>query len=64
MFAQVGDQILVRGHRMGQPDRRCVVLEVEHEDGRPPYVVQWNDSEGEDLYFPGSDATVVSGDAK
>jgi hypothetical protein len=64
MFAKVGDRILVRGHRMGQPDRHCVILGVEHEDGRPPYLVQWDDSEGEDLYFPGSDATVVTSDAK
>ena len=60
MFAKVGDRILVRGHRMGQPDRHCVVLEVQHEHGEPPYVVQWDDSDRQDLYFPGSDATVVS----
>jgi hypothetical protein len=49
---------------MGQPDRHCVVLEVRHDNGEPPYVVQWDDSERQDLYFPGSDATVVSGDGK
>jgi len=64
MFAKVGDRILVRGHRMGQADRRCVILKIDHEDGEPPYVVQWDDSEREDLYFPGSDATVISSDSK
>ena len=61
MFAKVGDRILVRGHRVGQPDRRCVILKIDHEGGEPPYVVQWDDSDRQDLYFPGSDATLISG---
>ena len=64
MFAKVGDRILVRGNRTGQPDRNCVVLEVHHKDGEPPYVVKWDDSDRQDLYFPGSDATVISSDIK
>lgn len=64
MFAKVGDRILVRGHRMGQADRHCLVLEVHNEQGEPPYVVQWDDSDHHDLYFPGSDATVISSDHK
>jgi hypothetical protein len=62
MFAKVGDHIMVRGHRMGQPDRHCMVCEVRNEQGEPPYVVQWDDSEHQELFFPGSDATVVSND--
>ena len=49
---------------MGQPDRQCVVLEVRHEHGQPPYVVQWDDSDHQDVYFPGSDATIISSDGK
>lgn len=49
---------------MGQADRHCLVLEVHDEHGAPPYVVQWDDSDHHDLYFPGSDATVISGDSK
>jgi len=64
MFAKVGDRILVRGHRMGQPDRRCVILKIDHKDGVPPYIVQWDDSERQDLYFPGSDATVISSNSR
>lgn len=60
VIARVGDRILVRGHRAGQPDRRCIVLELHHDNGEPPYLVQWDDTEHPDLYFPGSDATVVS----
>ncbi|MFI5034622.1 MAG: DUF1918 domain-containing protein [Acidimicrobiales bacterium] len=64
MFAKVGDRIVVRGHRMGQVDRRCLVLEVRDEHGEPPYVVQWDGSDHQDIYFPGSDATVISDEGK
>ena len=50
---------MIRGHRVGEPERDCKVLEVKGEDGGPPYLVQWEDSEHESLFFPGSDATVV-----
>ncbi len=63
MFAKVGDRIVVRGHKAGQPDRHCVVLEVHDEEGAPPYVVQWDDSDHQELYFPGSDAAVNSSDS-
>jgi uncharacterized protein DUF1918 len=64
MFARVGDRILVRGHRMGQTDRRCLILEVQHENGEPPYVVQWDGSDHQELYFPGSDAAIISSEGK
>ena len=49
---------MIRGHRVGEPERDCKVLEVKGEDGGPPYLVQWEDSEHESLFFPGSDASV------
>ena len=58
MRASVGDRIVIRGHRVGEPERGCKVLEVKGEDGGPPYLVQWEDSEHESLFFPGSDASV------
>jgi len=64
MNAKVGDRIVVRGHRAGQPDRHCIILEVRHENGEPPYLVKWDDSDHEDLYFPGSDATVINSENK
>ena len=60
MFAKIGDTILVRGHHLGQPDRRCVVLDVHNGLGEPSYVVQWDDMEHQTIYIPGSDAVVVS----
>lgn len=58
MLASVGDRIVIRGHRIGEPDRDCEVLEVHGADGGPPYVVRWGDTGHETLFFPGSDASV------
>ncbi len=59
MKAAVGDKIVVKGHRVGEPDRDAEVLEVHGTDGGPPYLVRWSDDGHEGLYFPGSDATTV-----
>jgi len=58
MRAAVGDRIVIRGHRLGEPDRDCEVLEVRGMDGGPPYVVRWEADGHEALFFPGSDAVV------
>jgi hypothetical protein len=58
MQAARGDEIVVRGHRMGEPDRDCEVREVRGSDGGPPYLVRWADSGHETLFFPGPDAFV------
>jgi len=57
MRAAVGDRIVIRGHRIGEPVRDAEVLEIGA-DGGPPYRVRWGDTGHEGLYFPGSDATV------
>lgn len=59
MKVAVGDKIVVKGHRVGEPDRDAEVLEVHGADGGPPYLVRWSDDGHEGLYFPGSDATAV-----
>ena len=58
MEAQVGDEIVIRAHRISEPDRDCEVIEVHGENGGPPYVVRWGDSGHETLFFPGPDAMV------
>jgi len=58
MQASVGDRIMIRGHRVGEPNRDCEVLEVRGSDGGPPYLVRWGDSGHETMFFPGPDATV------
>ena len=59
MRATVGERIVGKGHRIGEPDRDCEVVELRGQDGGPPYVVRWGDSAQESLFFPGSDASVV-----
>ena len=58
MQASVGDRIVIRGHRVGELERDCEVLEVHGKDGGAPYIVRWSDDGHETLYFPGPDATV------
>jgi Domain of unknown function (DUF1918) len=58
MYAKVGDKIVVRGHKVADPERDGVVVEVRGSDGAPPYVVRWSDGH-EGLFFPGPDAVVV-----
>jgi hypothetical protein len=58
MRAAVGDRIVIKGHRLGEPDRDCEVLEVRGADGGPPFVVRWEEDGHEALFFPGSDAAV------
>ncbi|MGI9645535.1 MAG: DUF1918 domain-containing protein [Ilumatobacteraceae bacterium] len=58
MQAVVGDQLLIENHRIGQPTRRGEVVEVRGDDGRPPYLVRWDDDGHTTLLFPGSDCIV------
>lgn len=59
MKAKVGDNIVIKGHYIGEPDRDAVVLEVHGVDGAPPYRVRWSEDGHEGLYFPGTDASIV-----
>jgi hypothetical protein len=59
MRAKVGDRIVIKGHRVGEPQRDCEVVEVRGADGAPPYLVRWGDSGHLVLFFPGPDAEVA-----
>ena len=54
---QVGDLVVVHGHRLGESGRTGEILEVlgaaEHEH----YRVQWEDGR-ESIFTPGSDAVI------
>ena len=58
MRANAGDRIVIKGHRVGEPERECEVLEARGPEGGSPYFVRWGDG-SEALIYPGSDATVV-----
>lgn len=60
MFARVGDRITVHSNHVGAHVKVGEVVEVQHEDGSPPYLVRWDTGE-ESLVFPGPDATVEHG---
>lgn len=58
MKASVGDRMIIKGHKVGEHERDAEILEVHGEDGAPPYLVRWEDSGHESLFFPGPDAVV------
>ena len=58
MHAEVGDRIIIRGHRVGEHDRDGEVLEARGPDGTPPFLVRWDDDGHRSLFFPGPDASV------
>jgi hypothetical protein len=58
MRAAIGNHIVVRGRKVGQADRRGLIVDVRGDGGAPPFVVRWENETGEHLYYPGSDAVI------
>lgn len=58
MRAEVGDHLIVQGHRVGDKPREAAILEVHGANGAPPYLIRWLDDGHEGVFFPGSDVTV------
>ncbi len=58
MHATIGDRLLVHGCTVGDRDRPGLIIDVRGADGRPPYVVRFDDGHT-GLVFPGPDAIVV-----
>jgi Domain of unknown function (DUF1918) len=58
MQGSIGDHIVVRGHRTGEHDRHGEILGIRGEGGAPPYLVRWDDSDHEVLFFPGPDVVI------
>lgn len=59
MRAKVGDHLVVESKTVDQPRRDGEVLEVQGEDGAPPYLVRWSDGH-QGLTYPGPDAHIVA----
>jgi hypothetical protein len=55
--AQVGDLVIVEGHRLGEARRIGEILEVLGEAGHEHYRVRWDDDH-ESVFYPSSDATI------
>ena len=60
MKANVGDWLVTKGLTIGHSEQRGLIVEVHSEDGSPPYVVRWLDSDHLVTVFPGPDAIVVT----
>jgi len=58
LAASVGDRLIIRGHRVGEPERDAEIIEVRGPDGSPPFLVRWSGDGHESLVFPGSDAFI------
>ena len=58
MFANVGDELIIEGHRIGKPRRVGKVEEVRGDDGGPPYLVRWDDTDRATLLYPGVDCRI------
>lgn len=56
--AVVGDRLVIRGHRVGEPDRDAEIIEVHGDEGGPPYLVRWEADGHQSLCYPGSDAFI------
>lgn len=58
MQAHVGDELVIRGHKVGDSDRTGEVLEAHGPDDTAPFLVRWDDDGHTTLFFPGSDCFV------
>jgi len=59
MKASVGDRIVIASSVLDRRVREGTIIEVRHEDGTPPFLVEWADSGRQGLIFPGPEAHVV-----
>jgi len=50
MKAQAGDELVVKGRHVGDPDRTGVIIEVRGQAGGPPYLVRWTDGHESSCY--------------
>jgi hypothetical protein len=54
---QVGDLVIVEGHRIGEARRIGEILERLGEAGHEHYRVRWDDGH-ENVFYPSSDSTI------
>jgi Domain of unknown function (DUF1918) len=57
MYAQVGDELTVKGYHQGDEDRHGEIIGVDGANGAPPYVVRWRDGH-QSVFFPSSDTVI------
>ena len=57
MHAAAGDRIAIPGRHVGDAGRVGEVLETRGPDGRPPYLIRWEDGH-EAVCYPGPETRV------
>lgn len=60
MKATTGNWLVVESNHLSAPPRRGLIVEVHGTDGAPPYLVRWDDTGAETLFFPGPDSHVLT----
>ena len=63
MKALVGDRIVVLPTHAGGRIQSGVIVELRRLDGSAPYVVRWDDTGEEAVYFPASDSRLIPAQA-
>jgi CBS domain-containing protein len=58
LTAAPGDRLVIRAHRLGEPERGAEVLEARGAGGGPPFLVRWEAGGRISLLYPGADARV------
>ncbi len=56
--AQVGDELVIDAHRVGEFARRGIVLDVREWPGAVSYLVRWDHNGHETVLYPGADCHV------
>ena len=63
MKTKPGDRLVIKGHRVGDAERRAEILEVRKTQTGRKYLVRWDDGH-EGWIYPGSDAVIEHGGAR
>ena len=58
MRAKPGDQLVIRGHRVGEHERHAEILEIRGTKEDLSYLVRWEADGRETVVYPGSDAVI------
>jgi uncharacterized protein DUF1918 len=62
-LGEVGDLVIVEGHRIGEGRRIGEILERLGEAGHEHYRVRWDDGH-ESVFYPSSDSTIKKAERK
>lgn len=58
LHAVPGDRLVIKSHRVGEPEHDAEVLEALGEGGGPPFLVRWQEDGHVSRLYPSSDAYI------